>query len=364
MAAASVTLFAAYAANYYLQRDFIYGSEVLSKADFEYPANYTLHSVPTTYYCTSDQLDNLLINWDYSPIHLYRASPNCPQQEVELNKLKTDVRARRVVKECRNESTICAHRSCVPPKEDVHVIDIQEVLSDPGWYVNFDGELAMNLCLIDPKLKFDSISAYMSAEAFAVLNRMLPISLLRQHFMVLHGFISNFKESVITAVMHANHMSSSLAVQYVGSKTWLFIPREIYLSNSGFSATPTVTFAVPRRAPRGAFGIYEYTSIPGDLLFFQESYAHIVFTHAGPNILVNYRMPNIGNFFRQPMMFLHGLLERALYIDKAEHNKVKPSPLLLEYMTMQNNILCKDSISKLDQDLLNLILKTADAAKP
>jgi hypothetical protein len=59
----------------------------------------------------------------------------------------------------------------------------------------------------------------MSQEAIDILNIDLATALLNQTFPVFHGFISNFKESIITAVIHANPLSSSLMVQYLGSKT-------------------------------------------------------------------------------------------------------------------------------------------------
>jgi hypothetical protein len=38
-----------------------------------------------------------------------------------------------------------------------------------------------------------------------------------------HAFISNFEEDTMTAQIHANCMTSSMAIQYIGSKTWLFL---------------------------------------------------------------------------------------------------------------------------------------------
>jgi hypothetical protein len=225
--------------------------------------------------------------------------------------------------------------------------------------------------------------AYLSQEAIDILNIDLPSSLLNQTFSLFHGFISNFKESMITAVMHGNSLSSSLAVQYVGSKTWLFFSSRDYNSNNGFRATPNAVFAVPTKAPRQSVEAFPYTSQPGDLLFFQESWAHMVLTHAGPNILINYRKLSIGNFIRNPVKFVHTLLNRALYIDKTGiENKVKPSRIQENYMALQNELLCYEDVksgrngnkegdgkvgrsfsaTRLDKDLVDLITKSADGA--
>jgi hypothetical protein len=137
----SVAILVALLANYIYQHDFHYGKK-LSRADFEHPLNYTVAPIPTTYYCSASELGKLVSDWDHRPIHLYRASPNC-RRDMNLGALRATVRARRVLENCGNETALCAHSSCIPPKEDVHLIDIQEVLSNPGWYVNFDCKSAL-----------------------------------------------------------------------------------------------------------------------------------------------------------------------------------------------------------------------------
>jgi hypothetical protein len=223
----------------------------------------------------------------------------------------------------------------------------------------------------------------MSQEAIDILNIDLATALLNQTFPVFHGFISNFKESIITAVIHANPLSSSLMVQYLGSKTWLFFSSQDYNSNNGFRATPNALFSVPTKAPRESVEAFPYTSQPGDFLFFQESWAHMVLTHAGPNIAINYRQFSTRNVMRDPLMFVHALLNRFLHLDKTDvTNKVKPSQTQDTYMTLQNEVLCYEDVegdrngikegnskvgrsfstTRLDKDLVDLITKSADDA--
>jgi hypothetical protein len=132
-------------ANNIYQHDFHYGKK-LSRTDFEYPLNYTVAPIPTTYYCSASELDKLISGWDHRPIHLYRASQNC-RRDVNLGALRSTVRARRIVDKWGNETALCAHSTSIPPKEDVHLIDIQEALSNPGWYVNFDCKSALFLSI-------------------------------------------------------------------------------------------------------------------------------------------------------------------------------------------------------------------------
>lgn len=80
-----------------------------------------------------------------------------------------------------------------------------------------------------------------------------------------------------------------MAIQFTGSKTWIFFSNEDYLAKDGFGAIPAAPIALPRRVPTRPVNMYVYHSRPGDILFFPECWAHIVWTHAGPNFMLNYR---------------------------------------------------------------------------
>lgn len=82
-----IVIFFALFANYYFQRDFLYGHE-LERSHFEYPLNYTVKNIPTSYYCTTSELNEILPGWDYRPIYLYRALPNC-SRNIDLAKLES-----------------------------------------------------------------------------------------------------------------------------------------------------------------------------------------------------------------------------------------------------------------------------------
>lgn len=327
---------------YYREHDWLYSD--ISKSHFSNPTNYSLRDVPTTYYCNTNELNTILPHWDDREIHLYRLAPNCPF-EFNLKELETTVRARRTADTCANFTCVCQHSSCVAPKSEVHTVDLQTVLSDPGWYVMFD--------------------AFLSEVAYDTLQRALPLSWIsRATTVVEHAFLSNFKQSIVTAVIHSNPFSNSLAIQYVGSKTWLFFPRETFIADDGMAAAPVTTFTAPRRAPNFHFEIYPYTSRPGDLLFFQESWGHTVFTHEGPNLLVNYRKISIHNLLRQPAVFLQAAFDRLLYVGEKHHeNKVTPSQRVLNIMTKQNTLCADATTTKFDQDMMALLLATANVAQ-
>ena len=94
------------------------------------------------------------------------------------------------------------------------------------------------------------------------------------------------------------------------------VPPEDYTAEDGFSAVPAASTLRPQRAPKRQFAAYEYTSEPGDVLFFRESWGHVVYTHKGPNIMINYRNIIPNNFLRQPITFLTALIN-ALVLGRA-----------------------------------------------
>merc|ERR1719473_29827 len=104
-------------------------------------------------------------------------------------------------------------------------------------------------------------------------------------------------------------MTDSMGLQLVGSKTWLFFPPETYVTLMKSTFAGSALF--PKRAPSADESpeVWVYTSQPGDIMFFPESWGHSVYTYKGPNLLVNFRKIYPGNFFRQPVTWLSALFE-------------------------------------------------------
>ncbi len=71
------------------------------------------------------------------------------------------------------------------------------------------------------------------------------------------------------------------------------------------AAFPAAPILLPRKVLKDeSLDLYLYTSQPGDLLFFPESYAHAVYTHDGPSVMVTYRKLFPMNILRQPFTWL------------------------------------------------------------
>jgi len=133
---------------------------------------------------------------------------------------------------------------------------------------------------------FSTFAKLESGQFMKKLWKVLGLSFFLKEIEIEQAFISNFESGLLTAPYHGAPMFLSLAVQYLGSKTWLFIPPEDFLSDEGFRSVPAVPFLKPQRAPKNNYKMYVYHSRPGDLLFFPESWGHIVYTHPGPNMMV------------------------------------------------------------------------------
>ncbi len=190
------------------------------------------------------------------------------------------MRAKALKAGCNRNSVIC--RPCFDPAKKVQVVSTSDVFKEgSGLYASF---------------------AKISEKAVTDMWNMMKLPFQVTTTQLEHAFISNLKEPMITAGIHANPMTSSMAIQFSGKKTWLFFDSKTYLDKMG--AIPSAPILLPRKAPAGPYKLYVYNSLPGDILFFPESYAHIVYTYEGPNVMVNYRKMHVMNFLRQPLTWI------------------------------------------------------------
>lgn len=140
------------------------------------------------------------------------------------------------------------------------------------------------------------------------------------------GFISNLQQSTVTAQLHCNPMTMSMAVQYVGTKTWLFFGDQESNARDGWEIVPAPLAAYPSHAPKAKkMKYFLYTSQPGDVMFFPPSWSHAVVTHKGPNVMINFRQFFMKQFFFQPFFSLHSFFNNK-YL-KAEDEQLADSSL-------------------------------------
>lgn len=126
-----------------------------------------------------------------------------------------------------------------------------------------------------------------------------------------HAFFGNFEKGRLTASLHANPLTNSVGIHVIGHKLWLFFDTKTY--TDGFYGTPSTPLMLPRKAPTEPYKVYWMISRPGDVVFFPEAYAHIVYTFEGPSAMINYRKLTIQNFIRQPYMFASVFVNKMLF---------------------------------------------------
>lgn len=142
-----------------------------------------------------------------------------------------------------------------------------------------------------------------------------------------NGFISNLQQSTITAQLHCNPMTMSMAIQYLGKKTWLFFGDKESNGKDGWEIVPAPLAAYPSHAPRAKkMKYFLYTSQPGDIMFFPPSWSHAVVTHAGPNVMINFRQLFLKQFFFQPFLSLHSFYNNK-YLKALEDEKLTKGSL-------------------------------------
>ena len=189
----------------------------------------------------------------------------------------------------------------------------------------------------------------------------LPFSIKTSQFE--HSFITNLEEGAITAGLHANPLTHSMAVQFVGRKTWLFVPATTFvdLLRGTFAGSQLIKNSVPK----GKQGeVYVYTSQPGDVIFFPESWGHSVYTYPGPNLMLNFRSLHITNFLRQPIIWLSALFETVVYriaalktMEKLDTNPYK-RPEYMRILQMYVDM-CEEGLTGFDQQMTNLLQEEA-----
>jgi hypothetical protein len=130
-------------------------------------------------------------------------------------------------------------------------------------------------------------------------------------------------------------------------------------------ATPAAPILLPKQSPSSPYELYVYTSEPGDVLFFPESYAHIVLTHAGVNVMINYRKFHIWNMLHQPLTWIAGRVngfrsplihDAGQVAGNAMQQQYVPEKQINQDAYNQMDQLCKgESLSGFDLDMLKLL---------
>lgn len=253
--------------------------------DYPEPEEIEVREVPVQYYDNLTHLTGFI--QDFVVLRSRK-----PFYAGDLKEMFADevVRAKPLNFSCTRETTVCAPCYNSPfAKSSLNFTTIGEVLEPgSGLYASF------------AKVSNSAANRLWSlmGASFPVNNRSLE-----------HAFISNLHQSMITAPWHAASPFLSMSVQLLGRKTWLFVERNEYLN--GWGGLVAAGVVLTTKSPKQKLTLYVYTSEPGDVLFFPATYAHTVYTHKGPNLMMNFRKLVFEAFYGQPVTFLQGILSAA-----------------------------------------------------
>jgi hypothetical protein len=267
-------------------------------------SDFTIHpesSMSITYYDV-DKLGEVLTKWPHGQFRLYRLRNNDKYEFDAQKMLDSKVVVRKLDYDCNN--TECSSKSvlklnCV---FDLKAMNGKESLVEAPFLLTTEG-----------KGYTASFANFTNKDTIQNLWDFLKLPFSPKGAKSFeHAFISNLKEPMITATFHANPITDSMAIQYEGRKTWLFLPPTTYLSlmRSTFAGSTILPKQAP--APNTRPDVHIYTSEPGDVLFFPESWGHAVYTYKGPNVMFNFRNLYLGNFLRQPITWITSLVEHLV----------------------------------------------------
>lgn len=149
------------------------------------------------------------------------------------------------------------------------------------------------------------------------------------------------------------------------------VPPSVYLGEDGFRATPMASVLVPQKAPSKDIkqDMYIYTSKPGDVLFFQESWGHLVYTHAGPSLMINYRNMIPMNFLRQPITYFTAIFNHIVFGTIVDNNKQTNTWPVQELKFVEDSIknmraaICPDgqNLTEFDKSMIKTLHAKVDS---
>mmetsp|Transcript_25261 Transcript_25261/g.34731 ORF Transcript_25261/g.34731 Transcript_25261/m.34731 type:complete len:370 (+) Transcript_25261:364-1473(+) len=322
----------------------------VSRDNFKADYNHTILSIPTIYYPKGKLLD-VLPDWHDERNGLFQLYRLMPGDEFKLDydilNDGTNVTAKKRISDCIFPQSIMCRPCFEYESASVNAADILHDRQEGGEYS----------------------AAFAHIESMSSIGQLWKAMQLPPHILKTllfeHAFISNFKSGLMTAPMHANALTSSMAVQFVGKKTWIFFSSDVTRNSNMLNAFQVDSVVIPTQSPKDNYDIYVYTSQPGDVLFFAENWGHTVYTHEGPNLMLNFRKLIFMNILRRPIDWIHTILAAALLSNRKpfSNRKIKQtnmSPYSSPYFTntlkkIQDGLCGDGDVSEWDKVMMKVI---------
>eukprot|EP00981_Chlorochromonas_danica_P001442 scaffold300_cov173-Ochromonas_danica.AAC.10 len=223
-------------------------------------------------------------------------------------------------------------------------------------------EKIMNPCdrVAKPNYYYSSFAKMDNSNVIVKLVESLGVPGLNPKQMTVeHAFVGNFPEDKVTAFVHANALTSSMAIQYAGKKGWLFFSPDVMRNRENLDSFPGGgAISIPTKGPDGPYEVYYLDSQPGDIIFFSENWGHAVFTKKGPNFMLTLRKMEIGNVLRRPFDWFNAVYHAIRYRPQYRLGRdTTPFNELLPVYMAKMNALCDDGKrAPWDDDMTNLLL--------
>lgn len=325
-----------------------YLRSAIKREEYGIYANYTVVDVPTTFY-DADGINDVLKGWyketdlkhgpDGNYFQLFRVKPG--QNKVfNYKNLNSMTQAMELKSTCEYpESALCSPCFDHEAQRTVHTDEIFKPKGNgPGLYSSF--------------AKLEDIPSVQGLFDFVNVTGMNFNEVALEH-----AFLSNLKEPMVTAQIHANGLTSSMAVQFVGEKSWVFFPPKVFRGQDMLDGMPGSGTIYPHQSPKKAYEIYHYVSQPGDILFFSENWGHIVETRAGPNIMMNFRKFEFGNFYRQPLDFLHDFVNAMIFRPQKTNGRKRTqyNKIQTHFLGLAEGLCGPDFITPWDAEMVKVL---------
>ncbi|RYG67368.1 hypothetical protein EON64_07595 [archaeon] len=160
------------------------------------------------------------------------------------------------------------------------------------------------------------------------------------------NFLGNFPRDVMATPIHAAAYPNTYALQYIGTKLWVFMsPEDMERYNPINSPSTLLQTGSEAAFFRDTPAVSISVADPGDLVYFPPHWGHAVVTKAGPNVMFALREPALlSAFLRAPFRLIEGVVN--LYMtpqDERQFSHKRPNPVQRAFlMATVANSPCRD----------------------
>jgi hypothetical protein len=197
--------------------------------------------------------------------------------------------------------------------------------------------------VLNTEADVDATSAlYASFQPFVDMDVSAGDTTVPPNVMADTNFVANFPRDVLSTHIHAAPLIESYSVQYLGRKVWIMVsPEDMEAYNPVSSPATYVTRGSEKEFFSKTSPVNIVVQDEGDMLFFPPHWGHAVMTKAGPNVMLNYRVPVLSPYKHRKSLMRFGEALTAALINKLSafqigHSHEKDSPINRDLRALGN----------------------------